>query len=148
MGSVLSAASSDGPRISIGTSAECLSAETNPLFPAAYGDLTFATAPSFDTPTTTACTAALNSASIVVSVSLWTSTSSPAGCLKSSYRIVSARPDFPRPGLLGDDRPHRRDDADREQHDREREPAADGLLAVLRAPPGHSGREVVRALHG
>ncbi len=65
----------------------------------AYGDLTFATSSSFETPTTTACTAALNSGSLVVSESLWTSTSSPAGCLKSLYRIVSARPDSPGPDV-------------------------------------------------
>ena len=76
-----------------------MSAETKPLFPGAYGDLTFATASSFDTPAITASTVALKAASLVVSARLWISTSSPAGCLKSSYRIVSARPDSPGPDV-------------------------------------------------
>src|SRR5215210_1876910 len=98
-GSILSAASSAGPRISIRTSAECLSPEMKPLFPASYGDSTFATAWSFETPVMTSWTAALNAGSLVVSERLWISTSSPPGCLKSSYRIVSARPDSPGPAV-------------------------------------------------
>ncbi len=99
MASTLPAASSEGPRISIGTSAECLSADMNPLFSAPKGDLTSATASSVETPAITACTAALKAGSSVVSESLWIRTSSPAGCLKFSYRIVSARPDSPGPDV-------------------------------------------------
>src|SRR5918995_3358075 len=98
-GSILSTASSEGPRISIRTSAECLSAEMNPLFPGSYGDFTFATASSSETPVMTAWTAALKAGSLAVSERLWIRTSSPAGCLKSSYRIVSARPDSPGPDV-------------------------------------------------
>ena len=67
------------PRISIGTSAECLSAEMNPLFSASNGDLTSPTASSFETPAITAWTAALKAGSSVVNESLWIRTSSPAG---------------------------------------------------------------------
>jgi hypothetical protein len=83
IGSTLSAASSLGPRISVPTSAECLSSEIWPMLSSSSGDSTLATASRPETPATTDWMTALNSGEPAVSFGCWMSTLSPPGCLKS-----------------------------------------------------------------
>ena len=74
-----------------------MSPEIWPKLSASRGDSTFAIALSEETPATTARTVLWKAGSEAVSVRLWIRTASPAGCLKSSYRILSIRPDSPGP---------------------------------------------------
>src|SRR3954451_7087231 len=70
-----------------------------PALPAPYGDLTSATTSRAETPSITSLTTVLKAGSPARSVLLWIRISSPAGCLKFSYMIVSARPDSPGPDV-------------------------------------------------
>ena len=94
-GSIRSTAVSASPRRSRFTIAEWPSAETWPGFPAAYGLWTLVTTEIAESRRTTSATAARNAGSSALRARLWTSTVSPAGCLKPSSRIRAARPDSP-----------------------------------------------------
>ncbi len=97
IGSILSTARSESPRISNSTIAERPSFEIWPAFSVSRGERMFITSPSRRSAPTTARVAATNCGELACSESLWMSTVSAAGCRKLSSRISSARPDSPGP---------------------------------------------------
>ena len=90
----------------------------------------------------TACTAALNGGVVRRQRLALDQNLFAGGLLEVLVEDRVRPPRLARPGRVGDDRLHRRDDADREQHDREREPAEDRLLPMVGAPARHPGGEV------
>src|SRR6266480_5436752 len=102
MGSTLSLASSDLPRMSNSTSAECSLLDTWPALPGANGESMLVTFGCASSRRTTSCTAAWNRALATLSEELWSSTSSFAGCSNSSLRIRWTLPDSPGPGSFAD----------------------------------------------
>ena len=93
LGSTRSLASVESPAIWKFTRAACPSAETSPA--RASGDLTFSTYCSFERRPVTSPTAARNSGSLMVSLSLWTSTTSSTGLMPARSSACSARCDSP-----------------------------------------------------
>ncbi len=96
-GSIFVRASSGSPVISKSMSAACPAWPTWPAFSGSSGDWTSVTTSTAETLVITSSTAAVNAGSLTVSVSLWMSTLSPAGCTNSSWRSLSIRPDSPTP---------------------------------------------------